>query len=57
MRRTGASLEQLETLYRARFAHFVGIAAAICRDADGGRDAVQSAFASAVKSRRSFRDG
>lgn len=47
--------EQLERLYRERYAHFVRVAAAITGDADSGRDAVQSGFAQAVRRRRSFR--
>lgn len=47
--------EQLEELYRRRYAHFVRVAAAITGDADSGRDAVQTAFAQAVRRRRSFR--
>ena len=31
------------------------VATAICRDNEGGRDAVQSAFVAALKNRRSFR--
>lgn len=47
--------EQLEELYRRRYAHFVRVATAITGDADSGRDAVQSGFAQAVRRRRSFR--
>lgn len=55
MGRKGATPAQLEALYRARFADFVRVATAICRDPDGGCDAVQSAFVSALRNRRSFR--
>jgi RNA polymerase sigma factor (sigma-70 family) len=51
----GATPAQLEGLYRERFTDFVAVAAAICRDPEGGRDAVQSAFVSALRNRRSFR--
>ena len=51
----GATPAQIEALYRARFAYFVRVAAAICHDADRGRDAVQNAFMSALRHRRSFR--
>lgn len=53
--RNGATLAQLETLYRQRFEQFARVSAAICRDAEAGRDAVQAAFASAVRERRKFR--
>ena len=55
MRTRGATSAELEELYRARFEAFARVAAGIAGDADAGRDAVQSAFVSAVRSRRSFR--
>ena len=55
VRAKGATPAELETLYRARFDSFVRVATGICRDAEGGRDAVQSAFVAAVRARRSFR--
>jgi RNA polymerase sigma-70 factor, ECF subfamily len=55
VRRNGATPAQLETLYLERFGHFARVAAGICGDLDRGRDAVQTAFASAVRERRSFR--
>jgi RNA polymerase sigma factor (sigma-70 family) len=55
VRARGATTEELEQLYRARFATFLSVASAVTHDADAGRDAVQSAFVSAVRSRRSFR--
>ena len=51
----GTSKRELERLYRARFAHFVRVAAAITRDEDSAFDAVQEGFAAAIRSRRSFR--
>jgi RNA polymerase sigma factor (sigma-70 family) len=51
----GATPAQLEALYRARFAHFVRVATAICGDRERGRDVVQNAFISAIRHRRSFR--
>lgn len=42
-------------MYRARFEHFVRVAAAICNDGEAGRDAVQAAFVSAVRVRKTFR--
>lgn len=55
MRRKGATPGQLEALYRHRFEHFARVASAICGDLDRGRDAVQTAFTTAVRERRSFR--
>lgn len=55
MWKRGASVAQLEELYRSRYEHFVRVAAGIIGDGDLGRDAVQSAFATAVRSRTSFR--
>ena len=42
-------------MYRSRFEHFARVAAAVCGDVELGRDAVQNAFAAAVRKRRSFR--
>jgi RNA polymerase sigma factor (sigma-70 family) len=53
--RKGATTAELEAVYRARFEHFVRVAAAICNDGEAGRDAVQAAFVSAVRVRKSFR--
>jgi RNA polymerase sigma-70 factor (ECF subfamily) len=55
VRRKGATPAELETLYRQRFEHFARVASAICGDRDRGRDAVQAAFTTAVRERRSFR--
>jgi RNA polymerase sigma factor (sigma-70 family) len=55
VRGRGATTEELELLYRARFETFLRVASAVTRDPDAGRDAVQSAFVSAVRNRRSFR--
>jgi RNA polymerase sigma-70 factor (ECF subfamily) len=49
------TLGQLEELYRRRYEHLVRVAAAVSGDAEEGRDAVQSAFATAVRKRSSFR--
>jgi RNA polymerase sigma factor (sigma-70 family) len=51
----GVSLDQLEALYRSRYDHFVRVAAAVIGDGEQGRDAVQAAFAVAIRKRRSFR--
>ena len=48
-------MAELESLYRARFDHFARVASAITGDGESGRDAVQNAFAAAVRGRRSFR--
>jgi RNA polymerase sigma-70 factor (ECF subfamily) len=50
-----ASLEALESLYRADLPRFVRAATAIVGDDGAGRDAVQEAFAQAVKKRASFK--
>ena len=55
VRGRGATLGQLETLYRDRFEYFARVASAICGDLDLGRDAVQGAFTIAVRQRRSYR--
>ncbi len=53
--RTGATLSALETAYRDRLDEFVRVATAITGDAETAQDAVQEAFASAVRRRESFR--
>jgi RNA polymerase sigma factor (sigma-70 family) len=55
LRGRGASLEELEEVYRREFGRFLRTAAAIAGDVEAGRDAVQEAFASAVRNRRRFR--
>lgn len=51
----GASLAEIEAIYRRRFPAFARTAAAILGDADAARDAVQDAFATAVRRRADFR--
>jgi len=51
----GATLAEIEAVYRADFERFATVAAAICRSQFGARDAVQDAFATAVRKRRQFR--
>jgi len=51
----GASLDELEALYRSRFEVFARVAASVTGDSERARDAVQEAFATAVRKRRSFR--
>ena len=53
--RRGATLDELEALYRRRFDVFVRIAASVTGDSERARDAVQEAFATAVRKRGSFR--
>jgi len=53
--RRGASLDELEELYRSRFDVFTGVAASVTGDGERARDAVQEAFATAVRKRGSFR--
>jgi RNA polymerase sigma-70 factor (ECF subfamily) len=48
-------LEELEALYRERLREFTRTATAIAGDEESGRDAVQEAFAKAVRKRRRFR--
>jgi DNA-directed RNA polymerase specialized sigma24 family protein len=47
--------EDLEALYRVRLPDFTRAATAIAGDPDAGRDAVQDAFAKALRKRRRFR--
>jgi RNA polymerase sigma-70 factor (ECF subfamily) len=51
----GASLEELEALYRRRFPIFARVAASVAGDPERARDAVQEGFATAVRKRASFR--
>ena len=55
IRRAGASLDDLEELYRSRFDVFARVAASVTGDAERARDAVQEAFSTALRKRRSFR--
>jgi RNA polymerase sigma-70 factor (ECF subfamily) len=51
----GARLDELEALYRSRFDVFARVAASVTGDSERARDAVQEAFATAVRKRGSFR--
>jgi RNA polymerase sigma-70 factor, ECF subfamily len=51
----GVSLAEIEALYRARLAAFRRVARGILGDDEASRDAVQEAFASAVRNRGAFR--
>ena len=53
--RRGASLDELEALYRSRFDVFARVSASVTGDPERARDAVQEAFATAVRKRGSFR--
>jgi RNA polymerase sigma factor (sigma-70 family) len=48
-------LADIEGLYRARFGAFLRVASGITGDAESGRDAVQEAFARAIRRRADFR--
>ena len=48
-------VEDLEALYRERLSEYTRVAAAIAGDGEAGRDAVQDAFAKAVRKRNGFR--
>jgi DNA-directed RNA polymerase specialized sigma24 family protein len=48
-------LDELESLYRAKLPEFRRAAAAIAGDVELGHDAVQEAFATAVRRRHTFR--
>jgi hypothetical protein len=50
----GATVDELESLYRADLPRFVRAAAAIVGDEATGRDVVQEAFAQAVRKRGRF---
>jgi hypothetical protein len=51
----GATLRQIERVYRSRVSEFRRVAAALLEDRDEGMDAVQDGFAAAVRKRASFR--
>lgn len=53
--RGGVSVARLEALYRERYERFARVAAGVAGDAELGRDAVQQAFAVAIRERGSFR--
>jgi RNA polymerase sigma-70 factor, ECF subfamily len=48
-------LDELEALYRERLPQYTRAAVAIAGDEESGRDAVQDAFAKAVRKRKRFR--
>jgi RNA polymerase sigma-70 factor, ECF subfamily len=53
--RNGASLDEIEKVYRTRFPDFLRTAAAIAGGLDAGRDAVHDAFVAAVRGRGGYR--
>jgi len=55
MRHGGASVAEIEELYRRRFPVFVRTVTATLRDADAAVDVVQDGFALALRKRRTFR--
>jgi RNA polymerase sigma factor (sigma-70 family) len=52
--RSGATLAELESVYRARFAAFCRVAAGIVGDRDLAPDVVQEAFGTAIRRRASY---
>jgi RNA polymerase sigma-70 factor (ECF subfamily) len=55
VRKKGASLDQVERLYRERYAYFVRVAQAVVGSETAAHDAMQDGFAQAVRKRGSFR--
>jgi DNA-directed RNA polymerase specialized sigma24 family protein len=51
----GASLAQIEEVYRSAFPRLLAVAAMVCGDAEDGREAVQEGFARAIRQRASYR--
>lgn len=54
-RKQGADPAEIEAVYRARLVDFRRVAGAITGDLESGNDAVQDAFGTALRKRRSFR--
>jgi RNA polymerase sigma-70 factor (ECF subfamily) len=55
VRKKGARLDQVERLYRERYAYFVRVAQAVVGGETAAHDAVQDGFAQAVRKLGSFR--
>jgi RNA polymerase sigma-70 factor (ECF subfamily) len=51
----GASLADIEEAYRAGYPRFLAVAGMLCESAEDGREAVQEAFAQAIRSRGTYR--
>ncbi len=54
MTATGATLEELEALYRARLPYFLRVAAAVTGNRERASDAVQEAFGRAIRRRSTY---
>ena len=52
---SGASVTELEELYRSRYRHFLHVAKLISGDRERAHDAVQEGFAAALRARKSYR--
>jgi RNA polymerase sigma factor (sigma-70 family) len=52
---SGASLADIEAVYRSSFARLLAVAAMVCGDAEEGREAVQEGFVRAIRRRDSYR--
>jgi RNA polymerase sigma factor (sigma-70 family) len=50
-----ADVADLEALYRARYRHFLRVALLVTHDEESAHEAVQEGFASAIRSKRSYR--
>ena len=55
MAREGSLTRELEIIYRLRYRRFLRVAIAILGDESSGHDAVQEAFAQALREQQSFR--
>jgi RNA polymerase sigma factor (sigma-70 family) len=55
VKKKGAKLEEIERLYRERYAHFVQVARAVVGDEATAHDAVQDGFSQAIRKRGSYR--
>jgi RNA polymerase sigma-70 factor (ECF subfamily) len=55
MGRQGAGADEIAAVYHARLVELCGVASAILEDTEQGRDAVQDAFARALRRRSTFR--
>ena len=55
MKKKGARLDEIERLYRERYAHFVQVARAVVGDEATAHDAVQDGFSQAIRKRGSYR--
>jgi RNA polymerase sigma-70 factor (ECF subfamily) len=51
----GVSLAEIEEAYRTGYPRFLAVAAMLCESSEDGREAVQEAFAQAIRSRGTYR--